>query len=242
MSLGELVGFGRSADVFAIDDRWVLRRYRDGGDATAEALVMRHVAEYGYPVPGVRSSEGNQGPEAQVVSHATRGELVLQRLSGPTLRKAMRQAAVSADQTGAMLADLLHRLHTIPARVSADPEHRVLHLDLHPDNVMLTPSGPMVIDWRNTEEGHPALDWAMTALILAQVAVGPTAEATHGRAVLVSLLQRHDPLIHLGGAHADCLAKARTRRAADPNMDALEVRVLDDAAALVRELETELRE
>ncbi|MEU5400017.1 phosphotransferase [Streptomyces sp. NPDC005963] len=239
MSLGELVGFGRSADVFAIDDRWVLRRYRDGGDASGEALVMEHVAEHGYPVPGVRRSEG---PDACGASHPTRGELVLQRLTGPTLRKAMRQAAVSADQTGAMLADLLRRLHAIPARVSSDPEHRVLHLDLHPDNVMLTPNGPMVIDWRNTEEGHPALDWAMTALILAQIAVGATTEAAHGRAVLVSLLQRHDTSIQLGGAHAACLAEARERRAADPNMDALEVRVLDDAVALVRELETDLRE
>ncbi|MFI0517473.1 phosphotransferase [Streptomyces sp. WSLK1-5] len=69
---------------------------------------------------------------------------------------------------------LLHRLHSVPARVSADPANRILHLDLHPDNVMLTSGTPVVIDWRNTEEGPPGLDWGMSALILAQVAVGNT--------------------------------------------------------------------
>lgn len=38
----------------------------------------------------------------------------------------------------------------------------------------------MVIDWPNAEEGPPALDWAMSAVILAQVAVGTMAEAGAG--------------------------------------------------------------
>lgn len=49
---------------------------------------------------------------------------------------------------------------------------RVLHLDLHPNNVLLGPSGPMLIDWRNTTEGAPDIEVAVSALILAQVAVG----------------------------------------------------------------------
>lgn len=57
MQTGGLLGSGRSADVFAIDDQWVLRRGREGRDATAEAAVMCHLAERGYPVPRIRPAE-----------------------------------------------------------------------------------------------------------------------------------------------------------------------------------------
>lgn len=115
--------------MFAIDDQWVLRRYRDGADATAEAAVMSYLAERGYPVPRVRRAAGD--------GTAPRADLVLQRLSGSTLRQALAQGTITAGEAGAVLADLLRRLHAIPARISADPALRVLHLDLHPDNVVL---------------------------------------------------------------------------------------------------------
>jgi hypothetical protein len=40
------------------------------------------------------------------------------------------------------------RMHALPA-LSPDPALSVLRRDLHPDNVMLGPRGPMVIDRRN---------------------------------------------------------------------------------------------
>jgi aminoglycoside phosphotransferase (APT) family kinase protein len=43
----------------------------------------------------------------------------------------------------------------------------VLHLDLHPANVILAPNGPVVIDWTNAAAGDPAADVALTWLILA---------------------------------------------------------------------------
>ena len=50
-----------------------------------------------------------------------------------------------------MLADLHDRLHVIPAPdwlpVDLDGGDRLVHLDLHPMNVMITQSGPIVIDW-----------------------------------------------------------------------------------------------
>ncbi|WP_031130097.1 phosphotransferase, partial [Streptomyces aureocirculatus] len=124
--------------------------------------------EHGYPVPRLRD------PAASGGSTAPRTDLVMQRLHGPSMLQALLQGTITTEEAGAELADLLHRLHSVPARVSADPVTRILHLDLHPDNVMLTSGTPVVIDWRNTEEGPPGLDWAMSALILAQVAVGNT--------------------------------------------------------------------
>ena len=48
-----LLASGRDADVFALGEHTVLRRYRDGSDATREAELMRYVAAQNYPVPTV---------------------------------------------------------------------------------------------------------------------------------------------------------------------------------------------
>ncbi|MFF7566114.1 phosphotransferase [Streptomyces pseudovenezuelae] len=226
MQTGELLGSGRTADVFAIDDQWVLRRYRDGGDATAEAAVLTYLAERGYPVPRVRDPMGT----------VPRTDLVMQRLHGPSMLRALLLGTITAEEAGSVLADLLHRLHSVPARTSAEPTHRTLHLDLHPDNVMLTAGGPMVIDWCNSEEGPPGLDWAMSSLILAQVAVDTTALAAPARAVLASLLTHLGPAVAVRNTGRGPLTEARKRRAADPSMSESETSLLDEATRLVLEL------
>ena len=43
----------------------------------------------------------------------------------------------------------------------------MLHLDLHPANVILSPDGPVVIDWTNGARGDAAADLALTWIILA---------------------------------------------------------------------------
>jgi len=136
----------------------VLRRYRDGYPVRDEADFMRHVARYDYPVPAVLEVVGP--------------DMVIQRLNGPTLA----DAAIAGDLTGAELGEIhagLHRRpHAIPAP-SGTPGRVVVHGDLHPLNVIATGNGPVVIDWRNAEEGTAAFDIAMTAIICAQVALDP---------------------------------------------------------------------
>ncbi|MDX2551283.1 phosphotransferase [Streptomyces stelliscabiei] len=227
----------------------MLRRYRndDWGDAAAEAEVMAYVRGHGYPVPRVRS--------------ATRTEMVLERLSGPTMLEALVTGLLDPARAGATSARLLHALHALPPRdramrlppdrtapgpgapgdetcpapTGATPPRHVLHLDLHPDNVILTPHGPQVIDWSNAEDGPPGLDWGMSAVILAQVAVD-TADLRAGiaRATLVSLLA-HQP----GGPSALTeagLVEAGRRRAATPTMTAPEIELIGEAQELVRSL------
>jgi aminoglycoside phosphotransferase (APT) family kinase protein len=52
------------------------------------------------------------------------------------------------------------------------PGTRLVHLDLHPENVILSPRGPVVIDWTNARRAEEALDVAMTWVILATSARG----------------------------------------------------------------------
>ena len=207
---------GRDADVFPIDADRVLRRYRDGGDVAAEAAVMVYLAECGYPVPTVYQAAG--------------ADLVMERLAGPTLLAALCATAIEVSSAAVLLADLHRRLHQVPARLSDNPADRVLHLDLHPDNVLLGPEGPVVIDWRNTDEGPPDLDVAMTALILAQVAVGEVVDlAAIAAALLPAFLDEVDaqPLRQLD--------RALAMRGADANLTPREVADLALARILVRE-------
>jgi aminoglycoside phosphotransferase (APT) family kinase protein len=166
---------GRDADVYSVDDDWVLRRYRDGHPVRDEAEYMRWVAKYDYPVPAVRQVDG--------------ADMVIQRLTGPTLAEAAIAGDISPAEVGRTHADLHRRLHAIPAP-SGTPGQVVVHGDLHPENVILTSSGPVVIDWRNATEGTAEFDVAMTAIIFAQVALDPAFASLSGllREALASYL------------------------------------------------------
>ena len=144
--------------MYAIDDELVLRRYRNGHPVRDEAEFMRHVGRFDYPVPDVHHVDGP--------------DIVLQRLTGPTLASAGMVGELTPTELGEMHADLHRRLQAIPAP-SGTPGQVVVHGDLHPENVILTADGPMVIDWCNAVEGSPEFDVAMTAIIFAQVALDP---------------------------------------------------------------------
>ncbi|MET7867560.1 phosphotransferase [Micromonospora taraxaci] len=210
-----LLASGRDADVFVLDESRVLRRYRHGGDTAQEAALMAYVAAEGYPVPRVYVADGP--------------DLVLERLDGETLLASMLAERTDVDAAADLLVDLHDRLHALPARFGTDPTDRVLHLDLHPQNVMVTSRGPVVIDWRNTAEGPADLDVAVTALILAEVAVGPgTPLADIARNGLDAFQRRAEP------PRASQLRRAVDLRRADPALSVAEKAALADAAALVR--------
>src|SRR4051794_1912989 len=214
--MSRLLATGRDADVFALGQHRVLRHYRDGGDTQPEAATMAYVAGHGYPVPEVYGADGP--------------DLVMELLDGPTLADALGSGDVEIAAAAQLLADLHDRLHALPPRPGAG-EGRVIHLDLHPQNVMVTSRGPVVIDWRNSRNGSPELDVAMSALILAQVAVEPG----HERAAAVRLLL--DGFVrHVTTDPVGALPEAVARRRADDNQSATELKQLDEAAALVRDL------
>lgn len=206
---------GRTADVFPLDAHQVLRRYRDGSDATPEAIVMRYVGDHGFPVPAVYAADG--------------ADLVMERVDGPTMLAALVTDGLGVHEAAVMLANLHGRLHALPARLSTDPQVRILHLDLHPDNVIVTSRGPVVIDWRNTAEGPPELDVALTALIIAQVVVDDSGGvAPLADAFLTTFLACGDV------PSVSSLRQASALRAADPNLTRKESGQVDLAAAEVR--------
>jgi aminoglycoside phosphotransferase (APT) family kinase protein len=143
-----LLAKGRAADVYDRGDGTVLRRYRESADTQHEALLMRRLQAASFPVPAVVSADGP--------------DLVMERLDGPTMLADLSRRPWRLQRHADLLADLMRRLHAIPVVGG-----QVLHGDLHPDNVILTARGPVVIDWSNARIGPWAEDVAMTWLIVA---------------------------------------------------------------------------
>lgn len=167
---GRLLASGRDCDVFEYGERLVLRRARDGRSQASEAEVMEHVRTFGYPVPVIDdvSADGS--------------ELVMERVDGPSMIAVLGRRPWLVRRHGALLAGLHRRLHEIPApselQLPAGPGEageQILHLDLHPLNVLIGPRGPVVIDWTNAARGEGAADVALTWLLLsaAEIPGGP---------------------------------------------------------------------
>lgn len=216
----DLLASGREADVFALDAQRVLRRYRDGRPAAREAELLREVVAAGYPAPAVLAVDGP--------------DMVLERVDGPTLAEAVLARNVLAVEAGAIMARLHIGLHAIDWDGGT-----LVHLDLHPLNIILGPDGPRVVDWANARPGAASLDVAMTALICAEVAVTPgmiPVRASLHPDVTTTMRQMVRSLTdELGRAHLAQLGEATRIRRANPVLTTRELLGLDAAAALVRD-------
>jgi RIO-like serine/threonine protein kinase len=119
----ELIGSGRDSDVFAHGPGTVLRRYRDGRSAEAEAEVVSRLHGLGYPVPAVQAVVGP--------------DLVMERVDGVTMAERLLAGDLPLETGGEMLAALHDRLHALPWP-GGQP---LLRLDLHPENVLMGRAG-----------------------------------------------------------------------------------------------------
>jgi aminoglycoside phosphotransferase (APT) family kinase protein len=153
-----------------------------------EARTMSFMRDQGYPVPAVEelSDDGF--------------DLVLERIEGVTMVEALGKAPWTVRRQATTLADLHHRLHAIeaPDFLPAAPVGtgtQVLHLDLHPLNVMIGPKGAFVIDWPNAHRGDPDVDVALAWVLMAAGQIpggGPKARLlAFGRSLLVNGFLSH---------------------------------------------------
>jgi hypothetical protein len=126
-----------------------------------EARTMAYARDLGYPVPAVEeiSDDGL--------------DLVMERIDGVSMVDAIGRRPWTIGRHGRTLAELHHRLHELPAPEWVGPApcgpvgDRLLHVDLHPLNVMVTRRGPVVIDWPRACAGDPDVDVALTWVLMA---------------------------------------------------------------------------
>ena len=158
---GPRLAAGRDADIFDYGPGLVLRRSRRGRSLAGEARIMEYARAQGYPVPAVEevSDDGLS--------------MVMERVDGVDMVATVIRHPWTIRHQGRLLADLHQRLHALEAPDWLGPApvgrgQRLLHLDLHPLNVLMSPAGPVVIDWTNACRGDPAVDVALTwALMVA---------------------------------------------------------------------------
>jgi tRNA A-37 threonylcarbamoyl transferase component Bud32 len=193
-----------------------------------EARVMEYVRTSGFPVPAVE----------EVSDDGT--ELVMERIDGPLMIDAIGRRPWQVRRHGVWLASLHRRLHDIaaPSWLGAGPGpagDRLIHLDLHPLNVLIGPEGPVLIDWSNAAAGDPAADVAVTWLLMA------SGEVAAGRLKGRLLSSFRGILVSSFLAHVDVVAAGRVIsqmvewKLGDPHMSQPERQRMQALAARHRE-------
>ncbi|MFC5814182.1 phosphotransferase [Nonomuraea harbinensis] len=162
MRVGTLIASGHDCLVFEAGAGKVVKRSRHGRSLEQEASIMRHARRNGIPTPEVFDADGP--------------DLLMERLEGPSLRETALRRPDRLASYGRLLAELLRTVARVRAPgwlqgAGGCPGNRLLHLDLHPANVIVTAAGPRIVDWANAARGAPGADVACTWLILATTAV-----------------------------------------------------------------------
>lgn len=179
----ELLAHGRDADVFALDEQRVLHRRRRDPPASWQVELNAHLREHGYPTPAVLDVDGT--------------DTVYERVHGPSMMDELASRPWKVGSHARQLAELHRRLHAVPAPAYlplVGQGGQVLHLDLHPGNVLLGADGPVVIDWTNAAAGIGSQDVALTWVLLRTApvpATGPVRRLlTAGRRIFLGAFLR----------------------------------------------------
>ena len=153
-----------------------------------EARTMEYLTRQGYPVPAVD----------QVSADGC--DLFMQRVEGPSMVNAVAHAPWTIFRQADVLAGLHRRLHELDppdflpaARIGAGD--RIVHLDLHPLNVIIGGDGPVVIVWTSACIGDPVVDVGLAWILMSagEIPGGVVARSTLGlgRSLMVRRFVQH---------------------------------------------------
>jgi aminoglycoside phosphotransferase (APT) family kinase protein len=157
---GKLIAAGRDSNIYEYGNNSVLRRSRNGRSQTDEAKTMEYVRALGYPAP-------------EVISVSDDGiDMVMARIAGPTMIEAASARPWELKRFGQELAELHQALHLLDAPswlpdAPCGSGGALLHMDFHPLNIILSRTGPVVVDWTRASRGDPSVDVAATWVLLA---------------------------------------------------------------------------
>jgi predicted Ser/Thr protein kinase len=206
---GRPLAAGRSANVYDLGGGRIMRRYHDRSrSAEREAEIISWAGQHGVPVPEVFDADGPV--------------IVMEKVDGPTMLADLARCPWRLFRHAASLARLHQQVHAAPAldwlRAPFGDHGTLLHTDLHPDNVLLSPRGPVVIDWESASRGPAEADLALCWVVVAMSSVpGSAWQQGVGRAgqrIFANAVLRH------AGMRVDdtWLARAARFRLDDPHL------------------------
>ena len=188
-SPGPLIAQGRTAEVFAWQPGQILKLFYEWCPpqwVQQEAETSRMIAALALPTPRPLDTV-TIGPRSGIIYERVTGPSML-RLSNSKPWLLFRLARQLAElhtlihrQSGAGLPSLsasldasIRQAATLPPdlksavlRLLAElPDDDVLcHCDFHPDQVIVTAEGPVVLDWMTAHRGNPLADVSRTAVL-----------------------------------------------------------------------------
>ncbi|MCC7261382.1 MAG: phosphotransferase [Candidatus Latescibacteria bacterium] len=188
--LGEKLAAGRTAEIHAWGEGQVLKLCHPwvwAGDAESERRKTAIAVALGLPVPAVGEIV-QLGERTGLVFARVEGESMMARLEREPgyFEAAARQLAqlhlalherTAPDSLPAQREVLARRLGEAPLLSPAQREaalqalarqpvgDRLCHGDFHPGNLILSPAGPVIIDWIDASRGCPAADLARSVLL-----------------------------------------------------------------------------
>jgi aminoglycoside phosphotransferase (APT) family kinase protein len=222
---GPLLASGRDGDIYEFGPGRVLRRTKNGRVIEGEARTISYAREHGYPAPEIHDVR------------AGGTEIVMERLDGPLLMDLMLRQPWKIGRYARRLADLHDRLHVIPAPdwlPAIGDGDRLVHLDLHPMNVIVTASGPVVIDWTNAACADSLVDVAMTIVLLTCPRMPGSRIVNRAATPMRAYLARSFSARYRGRALDEQLDFVGRMKALDRNMTAKEAAACERLAARAR--------
>jgi uncharacterized protein (TIGR02172 family) len=212
MDRGPRIGVGRTAEVYAWGDHQILKLYRADMPrewVCHEARIGQIVAEAGVHAPAIGEMVEVDGRLGIIYERIT-GPAMLDALAHQPWRLhslARQFAQVHATMHACARPELPSQRQSLSRAVEYAPglddgtRQRILaaldrmpggesvcHGDYHPGNIILSPRGPIVIDWMTTCHGNAVADVARTVLLLR---IGVLPEGTpFAQRVMTPLIRR----------------------------------------------------
>lgn len=190
-SVGPLVAVGRTSDVYEFGPDAVVKVPRPAVPAhwaAKEARLTSAVRELGAPVPsvlGVVQVDGRDAIVFERVGGQSMWEMILENPGdvetlGGELADVHRRilcAGLPGEVAGLVermrskieaVGELTHleRTEALGELAGLPRGAALLHGDLHPGNVLMSPSGPVVIDWFDASIGHPVADVVRSSVLM----------------------------------------------------------------------------
>jgi uncharacterized protein (TIGR02172 family) len=188
--IGAPIAYGRTAEIYDWQNGQVLKLFYSWYELENieyEARIARAIQTSGLPVPTVGNVIRVNGRHG-LVYQRLEGESMLTRMTYKPWR-VLEYARQMAElhfkmHTSPVQAELpsqrqilrrkIHQADILPEHLRAKvltaletmPDHnRLCHGDFHPNNILMTVQGEIVIDWIDASNGNPLADVARTTII-----------------------------------------------------------------------------
>jgi len=217
MQLSAPIALGFTAEIYTWKDGQVLKLFNAGislDTVETEAKLTRIVHATGLPVPGVGEIveiEGRFGLEYERVDGITMLQAFMSKpWSFPVFARQL--AELQADMHGRRVPGMPSQRERLSRKIKKarklsenvrqaalkalellPEDDKLCHGDFHPNNIVLTSHGPVIIDWIDASRGYPLADVARSSILIGG---GPLPPGTP-LVWLVKILRRWFHLIYL---------------------------------------------